>query len=194
LNKKEDSRWTWASLWTHMETWVNLKYVSIKNCVPYLLVVPLTIVPGGTVVKNLPANSRDAGDMDLSPWPWRSPEVGNDNPLQYSCLKNSMDRGGWQIIVQSTEKLAGLLNDWAPTPTNCNYTTMMPQIATLHRLSHNLKYINIAVQFLFGRLEYWIETNNKKIDLLPKYIISHVQLLVTPWTTQRKWVWANYGR
>ena len=48
---------------------MNLKYVSIKNCVPYLLVVPLTIVPGGTVVKNLPANSRDAGDMDLSPWP-----------------------------------------------------------------------------------------------------------------------------
>ena len=48
---------------------MNLKYVSIKNCVPYLLVVPLTIVPGGTVVKNLPANSRDAGDMDLSAGP-----------------------------------------------------------------------------------------------------------------------------
>ena len=126
---------------------------------PYLLVIPLTIVPGGTVVNNLPANSRDAGDTGLSPGPWRSPEVGNGNPLQYSCLKNSMDRGGWQTIVQSIEKPAELLNNWTPTPTNCSYTTMMPQIATLQRLSHKHKYINISVQFLFVWLEYWIETN-----------------------------------
>ena len=60
------------------------------------------------MVQNLPANAGDAG---LIPGSGISLEVGNDNPLQYSCLKNSMDRGGWQIIVQSTEKLAGLLND-----------------------------------------------------------------------------------
>ena len=52
--------------------------------------------PGGVVVKNPPAN---AGDMDLIPGSGRSPGVGNGNPLQYSCLENSMDRGAWRAAV-----------------------------------------------------------------------------------------------
>ena len=46
--------------------------------------------PGGTVVKNLPAN---AGDMGLILGLKRSLGVGNGNPLQKSCLGNPMDRG-----------------------------------------------------------------------------------------------------
>ena len=46
--------------------------------------------PGGSVVKNPSAN---AGDMGSIPELGRSPEEGNGNPLQYSCLENSMDRG-----------------------------------------------------------------------------------------------------
>ena len=46
--------------------------------------------PGGIVVKNLPANAADVG---LIPGSGRSPGGGNGNPLQYSCLKNPMDRG-----------------------------------------------------------------------------------------------------
>ena len=42
------------------------------------------------VVKNMPANSGDAG---LIPGLGRSPGVENGNPLQYSCLENSVDRG-----------------------------------------------------------------------------------------------------
>ena len=45
--------------------------------------------PGGSVVKNLPAN---AGDMGLIPGLGRSPGGGNGNPLQYSCLDNPKDR------------------------------------------------------------------------------------------------------
>jgi len=45
------------------------------------------------MVKNLPANTGDAGDLDLVPGLGRPPGVGNGNPLQYSCLENSMDRG-----------------------------------------------------------------------------------------------------
>ena len=48
------------------------------------------------MVKNLPANAGDARDMGSIPESGRSPGVGNDNPLQYSCLENSMDRGPWQ--------------------------------------------------------------------------------------------------
>ena len=49
--------------------------------------------PGGTMVKNLPANAGDAEDMSSVPGAGRSPGVGNGNPLQYSYLENSMDRG-----------------------------------------------------------------------------------------------------
>ena len=50
-------------------------------------------LPGGTVVQNLPANAGDAGDAGSIPGSGRSPGEGNDNPFQYSCLKNFMDRG-----------------------------------------------------------------------------------------------------
>ena len=46
--------------------------------------------PGGSVVKNPPANARNEGS---SPGVGRSPGERNDNPLQYSCLGNPMDRG-----------------------------------------------------------------------------------------------------
>ena len=48
--------------------------------------------PGGSVVKNLPANS---GDADFIPGSGRAPGEGNGNSLQYSCLENPMDRGAW---------------------------------------------------------------------------------------------------
>ena len=54
--------------------------------------------PSGSVVKNLPANAGDAGSISGL---GRSPGGGNDNPLQYSCLGNPMDRGAWQA-TQST--------------------------------------------------------------------------------------------
>ena len=46
--------------------------------------------PASSMVKNLPAN---AGDVGLIPGSRRSPGEGNSNPLRYSCLENSMDRG-----------------------------------------------------------------------------------------------------
>ena len=45
------------------------------------------------MVKNLSANAGDAGNVGLIPGLGRSTGVGNGNPLQYSCLENSMDRG-----------------------------------------------------------------------------------------------------
>ena len=48
---------------------------------------------------NLPANAEHA-DVYLIPGYGRSPGGGNGNPLQYSCLKNLMDRGAWQATVQ----------------------------------------------------------------------------------------------
>ena len=53
------------------------------------------------MVKNLPAN---AGDASSIPGLERSPARGNGNPLQYSCLENSMDRGAWRAAVHGASK------------------------------------------------------------------------------------------
>ena len=61
------------------------------------------------MVKNLPANAdlRDSGSV---------PGVGNGNPLQYSCLENSMDREAWWAIVhkvaESDMTLSSGLMNW----------------------------------------------------------------------------------
>ena len=50
-------------------------------------------LPGGSVVKNMPANAGDAGSI---PGLRRSPGEGHGNTLQYSCLENNtVDRGAW---------------------------------------------------------------------------------------------------
>ena len=56
------------------------------------------------VVKNLPASAGDARDAGLIPGLQRSPAGRNGNTLQFSCLKNSMDRGAWQAIVHRVGK------------------------------------------------------------------------------------------
>ena len=56
------------------------------------------------VVKNLPANAGDVGDVVLILGSGRSPAEGNGNLLQYSCLGNPMDRGAWQAKVYGVTK------------------------------------------------------------------------------------------
>ena len=64
--------------------------------------------PGGTMVKNPPAN---AGDVGLIPVLGRSPGEGNDIPHQYSCLGNPRDRGAWWAIVHGVVKSRTQLSD-----------------------------------------------------------------------------------
>ena len=61
--------------------------------------------PGDSVVKNPPASAGDTGDSGSVPGLGRSPGEGNGNPLQYSCLKNPMDRGAWQAIVHGVARV-----------------------------------------------------------------------------------------
>ena len=58
------------------------------------------------MVNNLLAN---AGDVCSIPGLGRSPEEGNGNPLQYSCLENSMDRGGWWATIHGVYSNKSLL-------------------------------------------------------------------------------------
>ena len=57
------------------------------------------------MVKNLPTNAGDTGHAGLIPESGRSPTVRNGNPLPYSRLENSMDRGAWWATVHGAGKI-----------------------------------------------------------------------------------------
>ena len=71
------------------------------HCIRYNSRDDLMDFPGGSAIKNLPAS---AGDTGLIPGSGRALGEGNDNPLQYSCLGNTMDRGAWWAIVHGVAK------------------------------------------------------------------------------------------
>ena len=56
------------------------------------------------MVKNLPANAGDVGDIVSIPGSGRCPGEGNGSPFQYSCLGNPMDRGVWWATVHRVVK------------------------------------------------------------------------------------------
>ena len=64
--------------------------------------------PGSSDGKESPHN---AGDLGLIPGSGRSPGRGNSNPLQYSCLENSKDKGAWQAIVHGVAKSRSRLSN-----------------------------------------------------------------------------------
>ena len=63
----------------------------------------VTMFPGSTV-KNPPANAEDTRDAGSIPGSGRSPGGGYGNPLQYSCLENSMDKRVWWATVHRVLK------------------------------------------------------------------------------------------
>ena len=81
------------------------------------------------VVKNLPANAGDARDTGSIPGSGRSPGGGNGNPIQYSCLENSMDRGAWQATVHGVAKS----RTWLSAHTTNSFVT---DIKSLNVFSH----------------------------------------------------------
>ena len=60
--------------------------------------------PGGSVVKHSPVNEEDTRDKGSTPESGRCPGVENGNPLHYSHLENSMDRGAWRDTVHGVTK------------------------------------------------------------------------------------------
>ena len=71
------------------------------------LVVALGGFPGGSVGKESACNAGDAGSI---PGSGRSPRKENGNPLEYSCLKNLMNRGAWWTRVHGVAKSQIQLN------------------------------------------------------------------------------------
>ena len=73
--------------------------------------------PGGAVVKNPLVHAGDTRHEGSIPGSRRSPGEGHGNPLQYSCLGNPMDRGGWRATAHGTAELDhNNLPSKSPTP------------------------------------------------------------------------------
>ena len=79
------------------------RYLDTKACFDCILL--LLMLPCGLMVKNVPANARDAGDEGLIFGLGRHPREGKGNPLQYSCLENPMNRGVLQATVHGVAQL-----------------------------------------------------------------------------------------
>ena len=60
--------------------------------------------PVALVVKSVPAKARNVRNMGLIPGSRRSPGEGHDNPFQYSCLENPMDKRTWWATVHRVVK------------------------------------------------------------------------------------------
>ena len=56
------------------------------------------------MAQTVKASAYNVGDLGLIPGLGRSPGEGSGNPLQYSCLENTMDGGAWQTIVHGVAK------------------------------------------------------------------------------------------
>ena len=87
---------------TKLELKILLKFIKNKF---------LSIVrgfPSGSDGKESACNEEN---LDLIPGSGRSPGEGNGNPLQYSCLENSMDRGAWRATVHGVAKSQTRLSD-----------------------------------------------------------------------------------
>ena len=91
--------------WTHTHTH-NLSFVINIKPQSYWITAHF---PGGSDCEESTCN---AGDANLIPGWGRSPGEGNGNPLQYSCLENSIDRGAWWATVHGVTKRWTQLNDF----------------------------------------------------------------------------------
>ena len=82
------------------------------------------VFPGGSVVKNPPANAGNVRDKGLILGSGKSPGGGHGSALQYSCLENPMDRGAWQATAQRVTKnqtwLGNLVRTHAHTANSVN--------------------------------------------------------------------------
>ena len=103
-----------------------------------LCLLSLRSFPGSAVVKNLPAN---AGDARLGFYPWG----GNGNPLQYSCLENSLDRGACELPSMGSQRIR---HDWAHTL----LITTLPTMAQFYTWS---SILILAQRICFKIIQQW---------------------------------------
>ena len=109
----------------------------------------------------------------------RAPGVGNSNPLQYSCLENSMERGAWWATVQGVTKTRTWLSDWA-------FHTSLYWVGQKVHLDFSIRaYGNIWVNFLTKPMYFRYKVPYQLCALLIFFTIVCVVFLITSFDTPR---------
>ena len=91
--------------------------------------------------KESTCNAGDTGDVVSISGSGRYPGGGNGNPIQYSCLENSMDRGAWQAAVHEVTKSWMCLSNWAHTKKNLYITDITgPHPDSLYHTSPSIPW------------------------------------------------------
>ena len=119
------------------------------------LVISIYLIgfPGGSDGKE---SACSAGDPGSIPRLERSPGEGNGNPLQYSCLQNSMDRGAWWSTVHGVAKCRTQVSNFY----SMTYQTLGKHVTWLHHL------ITIVTATLSGRFCYFPHFINEEVEAL----------------------------
>ena len=108
------------------------------------------------VVKNPPANVGDARDADSIPGLGKSPGVGSGNPLQYSCLQNSMDREAWQATAHGVAKSQTRLSNWALSNYTLAYMPCLLWVCFKRHICYHyvnkIRFLNLKISVLWEDL------------------------------------------
>ena len=132
---------------------------------------------GGWVVES----TCSAGDLGLTPGLGRSPGEGNGNPLQCSCLENSMDRGAWQATVRGVAKSQDM--------------TEQPH---MHGCTHTHIYQLNGVWFKLGSIcgrhscEIW-KAEKRRAFLLGFFLLLLASETVVLWWQQLSFLYSSSG-
>ena len=124
------------------------------------------------VVKNLLANVEEIRDTGSIPVSGRFPRERHCNPLQYSCLKNPMDRGAWQAIVHRVTKIQTQLQQLsmhAHTIRHCIIKCFILTKIVSSAISHILPNINLKT-ISFNRR--YIGPEGQNVTLLENFNIA----------------------
>ena len=143
------------------------------------------------VVKNLPTNAGNETDVCFTPGLAKSPGIGNGNPLQYSCLENSMVWGAWRAMVRGSQE------SW----TRLSMHTTIASVWLLELEETHIYYIFLATEIDLGQ-EQWHYlgacSKGRTSDPAQNYWTDSVpktgMLTEVPETEPTLLSWENWGR
>ena len=151
--------------------------------------------------KEYASKAGDVRDVDSIPGLGRSPEVGNSNPLQYSCLENPMDRGAWWATIHGVTKSQTQLNTYAQEgidyKKNCFLIRTWPyMVRRCTALFHSHIFCSYGLFFLWFKMHYRyssiyvrISINkalSKILDLSALSILTLIQIPASALNTGRE--------
>ena len=135
--------------------------------------------PGGSDSKEFDCK---AGNLSSIPGLGRSSGEGNGNPLQYSCLENSMDRGAWWLQSMGSQRIG---HNWV---TNTHlYSTYYVEVSTLLSIFHTLSHpiLTPILKESFSDCRHLLGSTGSSGNLLEtQYWLAVETLSLEEWWTQ----------